>query len=130
VSNSRVHPKPGVEFRIMRGITTHVLDTSVGLPARGIPVVLERQSDSGGWVELARDATDESGRASHLLDPGAALERGTYRLTIEMREYFHGRGEKCFYPMIAVIFTVDHPEQHYHLPILVSPFGFSTYRGS
>jgi 5-hydroxyisourate hydrolase len=114
----------------MSGITTHVLDTSLGTPARGIPVVLERQSDDGGWAELACDATNKSGRAPHLLDPGIALERGTYRLTIETREYFQGRGETCFYPTIAVTFTVDHPEQHYHLPILVSPFGFSTYRGS
>ena len=114
----------------MSGITTHVLDTSSGTPARGIPVVLELQSGQGGWAELARDSTDESGRASHLINPGAVLERGTYRLTLETREYFQDRGEGCFYPTIAVTFTVEHPEQHYHLPVLVSPFGFSTYRGS
>ena len=114
----------------MSGITTHVLDTTSGTPAHGIPVVLEKQSDQGNWDELARGLTDESGRASRLLDPGAALETGTYRLTFETREYFQALGDRCFYPQIAVTFAVEHPDQHYHLPVLVSPFGFSTYRGS
>lgn len=114
----------------MSGITTHVLDTTSGTPAHGIPVVLERRSDQGSWDELARGLTDESGRASRLLDPGAVLDTGTYRLTFETREYFQARGGRCFYPLIAVTFTVEHPDQHYHLPVLVSPFGFSTYRGS
>jgi 5-hydroxyisourate hydrolase len=114
----------------MSGITTHVLDTSSGIPAQGIPVVLERRAPDGRWDELARGQTDERGRASSLLGSESVLERGTYRLTLETRAYFQARGEKSLYPTIAVTFSVDQPDQQYHLPVLVSPFGFTTYRGS
>jgi 5-hydroxyisourate hydrolase len=109
------------------GITTHVLDTSRGRPAAGIPVVLERAVDSG-WQQVARGTTDDDGRASDLLvaDPDA----GRYRLTFDTGAYFRAGGDTGFYPEVAVTFEVTSGEGHYHVPVLLSPFGYTTYRGS
>jgi len=112
------------------GVSTHVLDTTTGRPAAGISVVLARRSADAGWEELGRHTTDEAGRTSALLDPGVALMPGTYRLTLETREYFSTHGVACFYPAIVVVFAVDRPDEHFHLPVLLNPYGFSTYRGS
>ena len=108
----------------MSGITTHVLDTSRGRPATGVPVVLERAVDSG-WQPVGRGTTDADGRAGDLLT--AAPSDGRYRLTFDTGAYFGGAG---FYPEVTVTFTVQRGEQHYHVPLLLSPFGYSTYRGS
>ena len=112
----------------MSAITTHVLDTSRGRPASGVPIVLERQG-SGGWTELGRGATDADGRLRTLLGE-RALEDGVYRLTFDTSTYYQGLGLQSFYPQVAVVFTVQDAGQHYHVPLLLSPFGYSTYRGS
>ncbi|HXE72030.1 MAG TPA: hydroxyisourate hydrolase [Candidatus Nitrosotenuis sp.] len=108
----------------MRSISTHVLDTSRGRPAAGIEVTLDRQVP-GGWQELARGRTDQDGRIQDLLPGG--LEAGVYRLTFHTGPYFQGEG---FYPEIKVQVHIKDPDQHYHVPLLLSPFGYSTYRGS
>jgi 5-hydroxyisourate hydrolase len=109
-------------------ITTHVLDTARGLPASGVPVVLEHATDDG-WELVGRCATDADGRGSDLVAQGTALSHGRYRLTFDTSAYFRGRGEAAFYPEVAVVFTVA-ADEHHHVPLLLSPFGYSTYRGS
>ena len=111
----------------MSGITTHVLDTSRGRPAAGVPLLLERALDSR-WQPVGRGATDGDGRACDLLS--SALEEGRYRLTFDTGAYFRAVGETGFYPEVSVTFVVSDGEEHYHVPLLLSPFGYSTYRGS
>ena len=113
----------------MSGLSTHVLDTARGRPAAGVGVVLEI-GPVGSWRELARSRTDGDGRCAHLLPSGTPLERTTYRLTFETGPYFAGQGAAGFYPEVSVVFEVHAPSEHYHVPLLLSPFGYSTYRGS
>ncbi len=109
-------------------LTTHVLDTARGRPANGVPVVVERL-DEDGFVEVARGVTDEDGRARDLLAPGGLTE-GTWRLVFDTATYFRGIGVDGFYPRVPVWFAVTSPHEHHHVPLLLSPFGYSTYRGS
>lgn len=104
----------------MTGITTHVLDTSVGRPAGGIAVRLLR-----GSVELASGATDDDGRWVALV--GDATTAGDYQLAFATGAYYGGAS---FHPQVTVDFTVGDPAQHHHVPLLLSPFGYTTYRGS
>lgn len=114
----------------MSGITTHVLDTSAGRPARGVSVRLEVQSGSRGWVTLSERATDADGRVGDLLAAGSKLDAGTYRLTFGTGAYFKALGQTTFFPEATIVFEVREPSQHHHIPLLLSPFGYSTYRGS
>jgi 5-hydroxyisourate hydrolase len=109
-------------------ITTHVLDVSLGRPAKGIAVRLAR-ADANGWRELGQGETDADGRASQLLAPGT-LEAGTHRIRFELESYFASSGRKSFYPSVEIVFVVGATDEHYHVPLLLSPFGYSTYRGS
>lgn len=111
----------------MSAITTHVLDTARGRPAAGIAVTLEI-AEGDGWRSVGEGVTDADGRARDLLPAGTPLERGAYRLRFATGAY-HGESAG-FYPQVTVEFTVADPAQHYHVPILLSPYGFSTYRGS
>ena len=111
----------------MSPITTHVLDTSRGRPAAGVPVVLERAVDSG-WQSVGRGTTDADGRVRDLL--ASTPEVGRYRLSFDTGAYFNAIGETGFYPEVSVTFVVGRGEEHYHVPLLLSPFGYSTYRGS
>jgi 5-hydroxyisourate hydrolase len=113
----------------MSQITTHVLDVSIGRPAAGVPVVLAIKKPGDAWQELSRGATDGDGRLRHLLAPDA-LVQGTYRLTFETASYFESRKSAGFYPQVAIEFEVREPREHYHVPLLLSPYGYSTYRGS
>ena len=113
----------------MSGITTHVLDTARGRPASGVPVVLEIRSEDG-WRELARTATDGDGRVRQFLLAGSPLIGGSYRLTFQTETYFTAHEIEGFYPEVSVVFEVRDAAQHYHVPLLLSPFGYSTYRGS
>lgn len=112
----------------MSNVTTHVLDTARGKPAAGVAIVLFRQ-DAGAFVELGRGKTDEDGRLRTLLD-GRPLVRGIYRLDFATRDYFAGQGLACFYPEVSVTFEIVDETSHHHVPLLVSPYGYSTYRGS
>lgn len=113
----------------MSGITTHVLDTSRGRPASGVPVVLEVQGEDG-WRELGRAETDGDGRVRQLLPPGMALAAGVYRLTFGIETYSLAQGVEGFYPEASIVFHVRDANQHHHVPLLLSPYGYSTYRGS
>lgn len=108
------------------GISTHVLDAARGRPASGLAVHLEQRVESGAYAEVARAATDADGRvrAWTIADPG------TYRLVFDTGAYFAARGEATFYPEVAVTFAITVPEEPHHVPLLLSPFAYSTYRGS
>ncbi len=113
----------------MSSITTHVLDTARGLPAAGVPVVLERVRGGEAAEELGRGVTDADGRLRTLLGE-RALEAGTYRLRFDTSAYFADQGEEGFYPEVSVLFEIRDPSKHHHVPLLLSPYGYSTYRGS
>jgi 5-hydroxyisourate hydrolase len=114
----------------MSPITTHVLDTSRGRPAAGVAVVLEQDHGGASWVERARGTTDADGRVAGLLPDGTALTGGVYRLRFGTAAYFASQGVRGFYPEVQVMFQVDDPAAHYHVPLLLSPYSYATYRGS
>jgi 5-hydroxyisourate hydrolase len=95
-----------------------------------VPVALAVQVANGEWQTLAEATTNADGRASNLLSDPAALAKGVYRLTFDTSAYFHSIGVNSFYPYVTVVFEIQDPAQHYHVPLLLSPFGYSTYRGS
>jgi 5-hydroxyisourate hydrolase len=107
-------------------ITTHVLDTAKGQPAAGVPITLERK-EGAEWVSIARGVTDDDGRLRTLMD-GAERVAGTYRLRFDVGSY--SVPVVAFFPEVIIPFVVADPTQHYHVPLLLSPFGYSTYRGS
>lgn len=113
----------------MSKITTHVLDVSLGRPAANVPVLLEVQSADHSWREAGRGVTDGDGRLKDM-SGGKALEAGTYRLTFDTRTYFSARQIATLYPQVNIVFEVKEAQEHYHIPLLLSPFGYSTYRGS
>lgn len=108
-------------------ITTHVLDTTLGTPAAGVAVELDAHSN-GTWVHLASGVTDGQGRVKGL--GPERLESGTYRLRFNTGAYFASLTTETFFPEVALTFTLDAAQEHYHVPLLLSPFAFSTYRGS
>ena len=112
----------------MSAITTHVLDTARGRPAAGVPITLALRAPDGSFTELGRGATDDDGRLRSLL--AAPLEAGVYRITFDTAVYFAALGINSFYPAVSVVFEVHDASQHYHVPLLLSPYGYSTYRGS
>lgn len=116
----------------MSRITTHVLDTATGKPARGIAVSLEIAGGPGSdrWTELARGITNEDGRIGQFDPPLTPLEPGVYRVRFDTGSYFTAIGVRAFYPEVHVVVQIDDPSQHFHIPLLLSPFGYSTYRGS
>jgi 5-hydroxyisourate hydrolase len=109
-------------------ISTHVLDTARGHPAEGVAVTLEHEA-GGRWVERGRGTTDADGRVRELLPADTPLADGRYRLTFDTGQYFRTVGHAAFYPEVIVVFTVA-GGGHHHVPLLLSPFGYSTYRGS
>ena len=111
----------------MSPITTHVLDTARGRPAEGVEVSLEYSAD-GSWKGLAKGITDKDGRVGGLLPPGP-LDRGLYRLTFDTGPYFKAAKVPAFFPRVEIVFEVSE-DRHHHVPLLLSPFGYSTYRGS
>jgi 5-hydroxyisourate hydrolase len=108
----------------MGTLSTHVLDTSLGRPAAGITVVLETVAGQA----LGDGITDGDGRVGSI--GPERLEAGDYRLRFASGPYFAGRGVDAFYPEVVVVFTIAGADQHYHVPVLLNPFGYSTYRGS
>jgi 5-hydroxyisourate hydrolase len=114
----------------MSTITTHVLDVALGRPASGIVILLERLGTGGGTTRIGGGTTDSDGRARDLVSSGDALDAGDYRLRFETGAYFAASGRETFYPAVTVTFRVAERGGHYHVPLLLSPFGYTTYRGS
>jgi len=112
----------------MSQLTTHVLDTSKGRPAEGINVYLFQQHGSN-WTEITAAHTNQDGRIPNLLKNDAILQPGVYKLKFETKEYFDKQGIPAFYPFVEIVFIIKDAE-HYHVPLLLNPFGYSTYRGS
>lgn len=112
----------------MSAVTTHVLDTRIGSPAADVSVLLERRS-SAGWTSMGRGKTNSDGRLLDLLPASAKPAAGIYRLTFDTAAYFKKQGVKGFYPSVAVAFEIA-DRGHYHIPLLLNPFGYTTYRGS
>lgn len=110
-------------------ITTHVLDTALGRPAAGVPVDLELADASGGWRAVGRGVTDDDGRL-RTLTPAGPVAAGTYRIRFDTATYFAAHAIEGFFPVVEIQFVVRDGAAHHHVPLLLSPFGFSTYRGS
>ena len=113
----------------MSAITTHILDTSRGRPAGGVEGILEVTT---GEIrrEVGRGFTDADGRLRTLMPADLPLARGVYRITFLTGPYFEAQEIEGFYPQVVIDFEIREPSQHYHVPLLLNPFGFSTYRGS
>lgn len=109
------------------GITTHILDLGTGQPARGLRVSLSRRT-GGTWQVLGEERTDQDGRIGQWRD--SAFMEGTYRLHFATGEWFESQGRKVFYPSVEIVFLVDTSKSHYHVPLLLNGWGYSTYRGS
>jgi len=112
----------------MSAITTHVLDTARGTPAAGVPVTLDRM-EGGAWTRVGAGLTDDDGRFKGLLGGGPLVE-GHYRIAFEIADYHVSHGVQGFFPRAAIEFIVTDASAHHHVPLLLSPFGYSTYRGS
>jgi 5-hydroxyisourate hydrolase len=111
-------------------LSTHVLDAVTGRPAVGVQVRLER-GDDGGWAPAGRGQTGPDGRLRLSGDGGATdYEPGVYRITFASGAYFLARGSASFYPEVTITFEMTESGEHYHVPLLLSPFAYSTYRGS
>lgn len=113
----------------MSQITTHVLDTAQGKPAEGIRISLQRPTGSEKWETITSGITNDDGRIPDFLPSGQTIEPGIYRMLFETGVYFEKNGVQGFYPEVPVIFEIRDTE-HYHIPLLLNPFGYSTYRGS
>lgn len=109
------------------GISTHILDTTRGRPASGVRVTLEARGESG-WAVTGEGTTDADGRVKALMVESPAP--GTYRITFQVGAYFEEQSVKAFYPEVTITFLVAEGGQHFHVPLLLNPFGFTTYRGS
>lgn len=114
----------------MSTISTHVLDTALGRPAAGIHVTLDRLGEGDLVTRLGSGHTDGDGRLRDFVAPGVTLGAGIFRLRFDVGEYFTRTARQSFYPEVVVIFTVGAGDEHYHVPVLLSPYGYSTYRGS
>jgi 5-hydroxyisourate hydrolase len=111
----------------MSQLTTHILDTTLGKPAEGITIALYKEMD--GWKEMAKGVTNADGRITGLLQEGTLLPHGNYKLRFDTKPYFDKQSVSSFYPFVEIVFTISSSE-HYHVPLLLNPYGYSTYRGS
>lgn len=113
----------------MSQITTHILDTSKGQPAAGVEIRLEKHIRGNEWIEMGSGQTNEDGRLPGLVAAHKFLELGIYRLVFETDAYYKRIGEEGLYPWVSIAFRVSE-DRHYHIPLLLNPYGYSTYRGS
>jgi 5-hydroxyisourate hydrolase len=114
----------------MKRISTHILDLVYGKPASGMPVRLEKQNSGGDWRLLTSAHSDQNGRCTQLLPEGEDLSAGVYRLIFDTGSYFARQKVDALYPVVEVTFQAREGESHFHIPLLLSPNGYSTYRGS
>jgi 5-hydroxyisourate hydrolase len=111
------------------GISTHILDTALGRPAAGVEATLERLTH-GTWTQLNKTATDVDGRCKYLLPESDALQTGVYRIHFATANYYAAQGFQGLYPYVEIAFSVNDGKQHYHIPLLLTANGYTTYRGS
>jgi 5-hydroxyisourate hydrolase len=111
-------------------VSSHVLDTATGRPAAGVRVTLEAREPDGGWTAVGEGATDADGRLQALVLGDRGSRAGVHRLRFDTGAWFAARGMAGFYPEVTVVFEVADPAEHYHVPLLLSPYGYTTYRGS
>jgi 5-hydroxyisourate hydrolase len=114
----------------MKRISTHILDMVHGKPAKDVPVRLERRNASGDWGLLTSSRTDQDGRCAQLLPDSEDLSVGVYRLIFETGSYYAAQKIAALHPVVEVTFQVREGESHFHIPLLLSPNGYTTYRGS
>jgi 5-hydroxyisourate hydrolase len=114
----------------MSRISTHILDTARGKPAVGVPVRLDQQDSAGQWSTISSAETDQDGRWGQLVTDRAALAESVYRLTFDTASYFAASKQEGLYPAVEITFRVRSGESHYHIPLLLSANGYTTYRGS
>ena len=112
----------------MSQLTTHILDTSRGKPAEGVTIVCYYGTNDA-WSEIARGTTNNDGRLQELFTKDVLLNKGLYKLRFETKDYFDQQQVKTFYPFVEIVFEITNAE-HYHVPLLLNPYGYSTYRGS
>lgn len=113
----------------MSTLSTHILDTSVGRPAEGVGVELFAKKGET-WENIGGGTTNDDGRIKDLIRGGNTLEMGIYRIEFATGDYYAAKGQKGFYPHVSITFDIQAPDEHYHVPLLLNPYGFSTYRGS
>ena len=111
-------------------ITTHVLDTSLGRPAAGVAVELFLADEGGDFQPIGSGETDADGRVANLLPASVPARPGRYRLDFAVGDYFRSQNRASLYPAVSIVFDLIDAASHYHIPLLLSPFGYSTYRGS
>jgi len=114
----------------MSRISTHVLDLAQGKPAKDVPVRLERRESSGEWMRIGSSRTDGDGRCAQLLPENETLRAGLYRLVFDTASYHRAQEIEGFYPVVEITFHVKEGDSAFHLPLLLSPYGYTTYRGS
>jgi 5-hydroxyisourate hydrolase len=114
----------------MKRISTHILDLVSGTPASAVPVRLEKQNPDGDWRLMTSTRTNEDGRCPQLLSEGEDLSAGVYRLIFDTASYFARQRVDALYPVVEVVFQAREGESHFHIPLLLSPNGYSTYRGT
>ncbi|KTS76995.1 hydroxyisourate hydrolase [Pseudomonas oryzihabitans] len=120
---------PGLAVAAPNPLSVHVLNLETGVPSAGVHVTLERQVGES-WQPMAEEVTNEQGRVPALFPEDQTFAKGEYRLVFKTGDYYRQQGRSAFFPEIPVVFEVTQPAQHYHIPLLLSPYGFSTYRGS
>ena len=113
----------------MSQITTHVLDTAQGKPAAGLRIRLQEPLGDNQWGDLADGVTNQDGRIPDFLNQEKVINPGVYRMLFDTGSYFQKENIRGFYPEVTVMFEIEDTE-HYHIPLLLNPFGYSTYRGS
>lgn len=110
-------------------LSVHVLSLDTGLPSAHVNVVLEAQQNDK-WVEINSGSTDDNGRIEALYPENKTLDKGVYRVTFKTGEWFRQKNQRSFFPEVPVVFVIDGSLPHYHIPLLISPYGYSTYRGN
>ncbi|TCB65926.1 hydroxyisourate hydrolase [Acinetobacter sp. ANC 4178] len=110
-------------------LSVHVLNLDNGLPSANVKVVLETQQNNQ-WVEINSGTTNEQGRITELYPKVTALQKGIYKVTFKTGDWFRQKNQRSFFPEVPVVFVIDGSLEHYHIPLLISPYGYSTYRGN
>lgn len=110
-------------------LSSHILDIGSGKPAEGVTITLSKLSENSEWKAVDSRKTDVNGRVKDFLEENGTDNRGIYKLTYDTKPYFESKGQETFYPFVEVVFEIS-DDSHYHVPITLSPFGYSTYRGN